>query len=38
MNTLICYNSYSYELAKEANVGKKREVVDKYVLEEDYKT
>ena len=38
MNTLISYKNYSNDLAKEANVGKKREVVDKYVLEEDYKT
>lgn len=38
MNTLISYKNYSYDLAKEVNEGKKRAVIDKYVLEEDYKT
>ena len=37
MNTLISFKNYSYELAKEYNEGKKRAVIDKYVLEEDYK-
>lgn len=38
MNTLISYKNYNYDLAKEVNEGKKRAVIDKYVLEEDYKT